>query len=221
MILLAILISSFGYGQKSDFVVTSTLDTIYVDKVDWTYAEVKTKTAGKKKKYTIEEIISYYIADENKYYVRVPIEQKERKAPEKYDYKRIDNLHLEDYLSRLQYKFIQRLTIGKVNLFAEDSADSPGPANNPFYDKRYYDKRYYISVYDSKLELITYKPKLFTSSSGLALYAEVYELLKIYLIGNSEINAKLDNLFIARPIAKEDQIVDLINEYNIWVESNK
>jgi hypothetical protein len=216
MILLAILISSFGYGQKSDFVVTSTLDTIYVDKVDWTYAEVKTKTAGKKKKYTIEEIISYYIADENKYYVRVPIEQKERKAPEKYDYKRIDNLHLEDYLSRLQYKFIQRLTIGKVNLFAENSTESPGPPDNQFYAIRYY-----ISVYDSKLELITYKPKLFSSGTGFALYTEVYELLKIYLFGNSEINAKLDNLYTARPIAKEDQIVDLINEYNIWAESNK
>ena len=46
-------------------------------------------------------------------------------------------------------------------------------------------------------------------------------MLKIYLYGNIEIEKKLDNLFLSKPTAKEKQIIDLINEYNIWVKSNK
>ena len=88
----------------------------------------------------------------------------------------------------------------------------------------YYEvKKYLISSNDSKLELINNKPKLrfIKNSLDLELNAEVYEILKIYLYGHSEITIKLDNLFVTKPIAKEKQIIDLINEYNILVKTNK
>jgi hypothetical protein len=49
----------------------------------------------------------------------------------------------------------------------------------------------------------------------------VYEVLKLYLYGNEDIAVKLDNLFNSKPIAKEKQIIELIDEYNLWVKSNK
>ena len=231
MTLLAILICSYCNAQKSDFIVTTSQDTIYVDKINLTDFEVKTKTADKKKKYEIDEVISYYKSKENKYYERIQLEKKEVKEPDKYDYRRNETLYLEKYENPKKYEFFQRLTVGKVKLFVEvikkgnvgitgQQIGTPGQFGNI---APYEDKKYYISIYDSKLELInnSSKFKIFDFSKGLELTEEVYEILKIYLYNNKEINDKLDNLFRSKPIAKEKQIIDLINEYNIMAKSNK
>jgi len=219
-----------NYSQSSDFIVTSAYDTIYVDRIDLTDYKVKTKKANQKKKYNIEEIISYYISKENKYYERITnqLEKEEQKELDRYDYRRIENLHIEEYENRIKYKFIQRLTNGKVKLFCEETKQTfvgSGMPNGPNYipTSHYESKSYYISIYDSKVELINYKPKLslFKNSLDLELNEEVFEILKMYLYGNSEITNKLNNLFITKPVANEKQIIDLINEYNIWVKTNK
>lgn len=227
-ILLTLLMYLKNYSQSSDFIVTSAYDTIYVDKIDLTDFKVKTKKSNQKKKYNIEDIISYYISKENKYYERITIqiEKKEFKELDRYDYKRIENLHIEDYVNRINYKFYQRLTIGKVKLFCEEInqtfVGSGNPSSTNYIPTSQFEaKNYYISIDDSKLELIKYKPKFFKNSLDLELNEEVYELIKIYLYGKSEITMKLDNLFVTKPIAKEKQIIDLINEYNILVETNK
>lgn len=59
MALITILICSYCNAQTSDFIVTTSQDTIYVDKINLTDFEVKTKTADKKKKYQVDDIISY------------------------------------------------------------------------------------------------------------------------------------------------------------------
>jgi len=229
--LIAILICSFCNAQTSDFIVTTTLDTIYVDKINLTDFEVKIKTADKKKKYQVDDIISYYLSKENKYYERIPLEKKELKAPDKYDYKRNEDFYLENYKNSIKYKFIQRLTVGKVKLFSEVILDdggfgSPGPGTMGAprtMGASHKTEIYYISIYDSKLELINDKAefKLFDFSKGLELNEGVYEILKIYLYGNNEITAKLNQLFMSKPKAKAKQIIDLINEYNAWVKSYK
>ena len=108
-------------AQKSDFIVTTSFDTIYVDKINLTDFNIKTKTADKKKTYNKDAIISYYNFSEKKYYERITnqIEKKEFKESDRYDYKRMENLHIEEYENRLKYKFIQRLTEGKIKLFCE------------------------------------------------------------------------------------------------------
>jgi hypothetical protein len=236
--LIAMFICACCHGQTSDYIVSASQDTIYVDKISLTDFEVKTKTADKKKKYAIDEITSYYISKENKHYERVPLEKKVLKDPDKYDYKRNENISFEEYANRKKYKFIQRLTTGKVKLFREDVRESsPGmgsPGQPGFTPSTPSDSKiYYISIYDSKLEVIKSKEelslfnvskgselKLFNNSSGFELNKEVYDILKIYLYGNNEINVKLDHLFLSKPIAKEKQIVDLINEYNKWARLN-
>jgi hypothetical protein len=227
MTLIAILIGSYCNAQTSDFIVSASQDTIYVDKINVTDFEVKTKTSDKKKKYNIDEIISYYISEENKHYERIAPEKKEVKEPDKYD-RRNENLYSEEYESRIKYKFIQRLTEGKIKLFAEvfrGASPVTGAPGQPGFipSAPNENKIYYISIYDSRLELIKNKAglKIFDFSKGLELNKEVYEILKIYLYGNNEINVKLNNLFISKPIAKEKQIIDLINEYNIWAKSTR
>jgi hypothetical protein len=230
LILITFLIYLKNYSQSSDHIVTSTYDTIYVDRIDLTDFKLKTKKSDQKKKYNFEDIISYYISKENKYYERTAnqIEKKDLQELNRYDYKRLENLYLEDYVKRIKYKFIQRLTIGKIKLFCEEIKQTilgsgiPGSSN--YVSTDYYEvKKYLISSNDSKLELINNKPKLrfIKNSLDLELNAEVYEILKIYLYGHSEITIKLDNLFVTKPIAKEKQIIDLINEYNILVKTNK
>jgi len=226
-----------NYSQSSDFIVTSAYDTIYVDRIDLTDYKVKTKKANQKKKYNIEEIISYYISKENKYYERITnqLEKEEQKELDRYDYRRIENLHIEEYENRIKYKFIQRLTNGKVKLFCEELnvtfvgngriLGEPNYIPSSHYEpsSHYVNKKYYISIYDSKLEKINYKPgiKFFKNSVDIELNEDVYEILKIYLYENSEITNKLDNLFVTKPIANEIQIIDLINEYNIWAKTKK
>ncbi len=222
--LLTLLFCSYCGAQTSDFIVTTAHDTIYVDKVTVTDFGVKTKVAGNKKKYQVDEIIGYYIVQKNEYYERIPVEKKERKAPDRYDYQRNENFYLEQYKNDKQYKFIQRLTQGKVKLFCEvEILSSVGMAGQAGYLAPSEKRMYYIAIYDSKLEPITKESnfKLFDFSHGLTLNTAVYEVLKLYLYGNEDIAVKLDNLFNSKPIAKEKQIIELINEYNLWVKSNK
>ena len=65
--LIATVLCSYCNAQQSDFIVTKSLDTIYVEKVSTTDDKVKTIANGKKVKYNIDEIISYYDAKENKH----------------------------------------------------------------------------------------------------------------------------------------------------------
>ncbi len=219
MTLIAILICLYCNAQTSDFIVTTSKDTIYVDKINLTDFEVKTKTVDKKEKYKIDEIISYYIFKENKYYERIPLDKKELKEPNKYDYRRNEDFHIEKYDNRIRYKFIRRLTSGKIKLFIEVStayymSEFNSPSQLAIPAPAYKNETCYISVYDSKLELLS-------DDGKLKLTKDVYELLKIYLYNNNKITKQLDELFISKPIANKEQIINLINEYNIWANSNK
>lgn len=215
-----IFMMSFWYvnstAQKSDFIVTTAFDTIHVDKITLTDFKVKTKTAEKKKNYTIEEVISYYVSDENSHYERVrnPTEKKELPKVNRYDYKRLESVHIEEYNNRIKYKFFQRLTDGKVKLFCEVLKEAAVGAGMPYQPSYYVEENqvYYLSIYDAKLELIKFKGEF-------ELNDELYEILKEYLHGNDKIQSKLESLHGAVPRANKKQIVALINAYNVWVKS--
>jgi hypothetical protein len=225
-----ILISSLAsfnfYGQKSDYVVTKSLDTIYVDGISITDFKVKTKLANVKKQFAIDEIKSYFIAADQKHFERVDntFEKKEPTKIDKYDYRQLENAHILAYKSRVKYKFLQRLTLGKVKLFVEEiyhsgSASSIGQAG--FVPST--EKNYFLGIYDSKVEPMNYigNNTFLKSTVDLTLTKGVYDLLKIYLIGNTEISTALDDLFLSKPIVNEKQIIELINEYNKGVELKK
>lgn len=215
---------SYGNAQTTDYIVTTSFDTVSVDKITVTDFEVKTKIGDNKKKYKVDNIISYYIAQKKEYYERVPIDKKERKAPDKYDYKRNEDFYLEQYKNDIKFKFIQRLTTGKVKLFCEvEYQAASGKAGQADYIAPGENRTYYIALYDSKIEPVIKDVnfKLFDFSYGLTLNTEVYELLKEYLHGNQEISSKLDHLHTSKPKATEKQIIELIDDYNLWVASNR
>ena len=192
-----IIIASVNYSiaQKTDFIVNSNDDTIYVDKINLKFDLIKIKNNGKSKKYDFAEIKSFY------------------DSKKKLNYEKVSS----PFDIHKQYTggefFIIRLTEGKVKLFEHQGTS-------------YYDSEmsgagvamgkgisYYIAIYDAK-------PELIYNNYGLKLKKNVYELLKIYLSGNTEIEKRLDKLFLSKPITKEEQIVKLINDYNIWVKLN-
>jgi hypothetical protein len=211
--LTAILICSYCNAQTSDFIVTTSQDTIFVDKINLTDFEVKTKKADKKKNYNFDLINSYYLSKEKKFYERILLEKKELKETDKYDYRRNENLYLEEYKNRIKYKFIERLTVGKVKLFTEVLNEAAiGLPNQPGFIAPQKNEIYYISISDSKLELIK-------TSGTLKLTKDVYELLKVYLNSDDEITKKLDQLLLLNPKANKEQIINLVNEYNIRIDS--
>ncbi|NMH29465.1 hypothetical protein [Flavobacterium silvaticum] len=213
----ALLVFSFCKAQRSDFIVTTSHDTIYVDKTDLTDFEFKTETAGKKKRYSFDEVINYYISSEDKHYERIPLEKKEPKPVDRYDYKANDDSYVTDYDSRKKYKYLQRLTVGKVKLFTEVVMEGTlivgiGGASSGVAARK--NEIFYISVYDSK-------PELLSDYGKLKLTKEVAELLKVYLYGDDQTKNRLDQLLSAKPVAGQDQIVKLINEYNARIGLGK
>ena len=229
-ILIALLLYFKNYSQKSNFMVTTSSDTIYVDNITVTDFKIITKTAHKKKTYAVDNIISYYLSEEDKYYVRImnQIEKKERTDADRYDYKRMENLYIEEYNNRVKYKFIQRLTHGKVKLFSEAVtvvSGGLGMAGSATYfsANQSAENIYYISIYDSKVELINYEPDfiIFENRKKLKLCKGLYEILVLYLLGNNEITKRLDALYLSKPKATEEQILNLIHDYNNWAASNK
>ena len=216
IVIIAALVGYFNANaQKSDYIVSKANDTIRVDKITLTDKEVKTITNGKKKKYSFEDVVSYYDLKDNKVFERVSNPDKQKVATTKidrYDHKRLESSHIETYESGITYKFFERLTDGKVKLFVDSNKGMTGgsgiPGQSGYTPAAAYDDRvYYIAIYDSKLELVS-------DSGALKLKKNVYELLKIYLYGNNEIANRLDALFTSKPIAKEAAIITLINDYN-------
>ena len=219
LIVIVSLLCLSSAAQKSDFIVTSTYDTIYVDKITLTDFKVKTKTAEKRKNYSVEDVISYYVSEENKHFERVlnRSEKKVFKDADRYDYKRIEGLHIEDYENRIKYKFFQRLTDGKVKLFCEILEEGGTVTTGLPYSSGvliYETNVYYLSISNTKLERIKYSGKF-------ELNDEVYDILKVYLHGNDKIQSKLESLRDAVPPANEKQIIALINAYNVWIKSNQ
>ena len=115
-----------------------------------------------------------------------------------------------------KYTFLNRLTKGKVKLFSHTITHQGYlmTPSNPIPTPGYSESSYFIAIYDSKLEPIN-------SNSDLKLNKDVYEILKIYLYGNNEIKKRLDDFYLSKPRVKKEQLIDLINDYNKWVKSDK
>lgn len=190
-------------AQRSYFIVKKTGDTVYVEKVTLKYDVIKVKNYSEKTKYTYDEITSFYDYDKKYHYEKV-----------KFPYKKT----LEE--SRSEF-FLIRLTNGKVKLYLNDgisyassynslSGLQTAPGLPGIISSR--NSTYYIAIYDAK-------PELISEDEPLKLTSEVYEILKVYLYGNSEIEKKLEQLSNEKPLVKKEKIINIINEYNAWVKS--
>mgnify|MGYP006956451215 CR=1 FL=1 len=210
-------------SENRDFIVTSAKDTIYVDKIKNKYDKIIVKKDKKRTKYSFEKIMSYYVSKNSEYYEKVIspfiVEQDTYDADsDRYDYRKREMSFLKGKVANnnVSYTFLRRLTTGKVKLFSHTINQSGGlmSPTNPFPTPGYSNTSYFIAIHDSK-------PEPITSNNELKLKNDVYNILKIYLHGNNEIKKRLDNLYLSKPKAKKKQIVNLIIDYNKWVESKK
>lgn len=190
-------------AQRSDFIVKKTGDTVYVEKVTLKYDVIKVKNYSEKAKYRYDEITSFYDYDKKCHYEKVTIPYKKTLAEPRSEF------------------FLIRLTKGKVKLYLNDglsyysSYDAiTGKQNVPGLPGIIAGKNssYYIAIFDAK-------PELLSEDENLKLTSEVYEILKMYLYGNPEIEKKLEHLSNEKPLAKKEKIITLINDYNAWVQS--
>ena len=190
-------------SQKNSFIVTTTNDTIYVDKVVLKEDKIKVTDNDVTKKYNYDALKSFYTAKDMKHFEKVI-------SPPS------DNAYIKKVYFKNDYYFLHRLTEGKVKLFSFSvkglvmSAASPH-MSAPF---SFSDDLYFISIYDSKLEPIGDHFKL-------KLTKEVFDILSVYLYGNDEITKELHDLYNTKPTPAKKEIIDLINKYNVWVAKRK
>lgn len=186
------------YAQKKDYIVKQNNDTIYVQKVKLKYDEIKVKENGERIKYSFDEIKSFYISSKNECYVRI-----KSPIPEYLDSSR-DNI------------FLERMTdIGKVNLYKYSKYINTGlSVNGTTVGNKVFST--YIGIDNSRPELIE-----LDSFFGNKLEYEAYTILRLYLNENKEILSKLDSLYQSKHKGMIKRIVEIINEYNKWLELRK
>jgi hypothetical protein len=196
--LLVIILLSYhnSYSQNSSFIVTELNDTIYVEKFNIKAKSIKVKLDnGDKKKFSYEEIKSLFNSKKKQYFQKI--------EPAFVEY--------SEYSGTVF--FAERLTNGKVKIFNAIVRHNIHYGGNAYGNKY---SSYYIGIYDSK-------PELINNEWDLKLTKDVYKILKLYLHSNETIQKKLDDLFFLKEEDTEidKKIIDLVNEYNEWVASQR
>lgn len=203
IIALIVINCSAAHSQKNSFIVTTTNDTIYVDKIVLKEDKIKVTDNDVTKKYNYEELKSFYTAKDNKHFEKVI-------SPPSAD------AYIKKVYFKNDYYFLNRLTKGKVKLFSFSVKGLVMSAASPHMmaPLSFSDDLYFISIYDSKLEPIGDHFKL-------KLTKEVFDILSVYLYGNDEITKELHDLYNTKPTPAKKEIIDLINKYNVWVAKRK
>ena len=198
IIILSFLFFTYSYSQSSSYIITSSNDTIRIDKYNILNKKVKIKKNGSKEKYTYKELIGIYDSKKGKYYEKISPPYIEYEGPSGNTF------------------FAERLTIGKVKIYKYLTNQSHAPitngnggftnGSNSFYS-------YFIGIQDANPEILGYNEIQMTKNE--------YKLLKLYLHSNSEIQKELESLFFSEDKEKENSVLELVNKYNKWAELKK
>ena len=185
-------------AQKTSYVVTTTNDTVFVDKVSILNNKVKTVLEKNRKTYTYDQLIGIYDFKKEQHFEKI--------SPAFVEYKGISGNTF----------FAERLTKGKVKIYKHLTnqgrylpiGNQGGMAfsRNSFFS-------YYIGIEGSRPELLCY--------NELQLAKEEYKILKLYLHSNDNFQKELENLFFAEKKEKENSVIELVNNYNQWAALEK
>jgi hypothetical protein len=198
IIILSFLFLSYSYSQSSSYIITSSNDTIKIDKFNILNKKIKIKKNGSREKYTYKELIAIYDSEKDKYY------------------EKISPPYIEYESSSGNTFFAERLTIGKVIIYKYLTNQSHAPISNGNGDlisgsNNFYS--YFIGIQDAHPELLGYNEIQMTKNE--------FKLLKLYLHSNSEIQEELESLFFSEEKEKENSVLELVNKYNQWAELKK
>jgi hypothetical protein len=185
-------------AQKSSYVVTSTNDTVFVDKVNILNNKVKVVVDKNRSTYSYDQVMATFDFKKEKHFEKI--------SPAFVEYKRITGNTF----------FAERLTVGKVRIYKYltnqgrslpiGNQGSMTVANNSFYT-------YFIGIEGSRPELLCY--------NELQLTKDDYKILKLYLHSNDNFKKELENLFFEEKKEKENSVIELVNNYNQWAALGK
>lgn len=198
LIILSFLFFTNSYSQSASYIITSSNDSITIDKFRILSKKIKVRKGGSREKYTYNELIGIYDSDKDTHYEKISPSFVEYKDPSGNTF------------------FAERLTKGKVKIYKYLTNRSHAPISNgnggfmggsdSFYS-------YFIGIQDANPELLGYNEIEMTKNE--------YKILKLYLHSNSEIQKELENLFFSEEKEKEGSVLELVNKYNQWVELKK
>lgn len=177
-------------AQTSDYIVTSSNDTIHVGKFDIQSKKVKVKINNEKKMYSYEALTALYDAKRQKHF------------------EKISPVYLEYIGPSGKIFFAERLTKGKVKLYKclinevhMPITSEMGSSGGNFF-------AYYIGLEGSNPEMLC--------SYEIEMSKEEYKLYKLYLHSNEEIQKEMDELYFSEDTEKEKAVINMVERYNQW-----
>lgn len=196
-ILIALTFFSFQINaQTSSYIVTSSNDTIYVDKFDIQSKKVKIKINEDKKMYNYDALTALYDAKKQKHFEKISPVYLEYKGPSGKTF------------------FAERLTKGKVKIYKclmnqlytpiTSTLSTVAGSGNHFFV-------YYIGLEGSNPEMLCY--------FEIEMSKEEFKLYKLYLHSNDAIQKEIEELFFSEDKEKEKAVINMVERYNQWWEN--
>ena len=181
------------HAQTSSYIVTTSKDTIHVDKFDIQNKKVKVKINDAKEIYSYQDLTALYDANKQKHF------------------EKITPVYVEYIGPSGKTFFAERLTKGKVKLYkclmnrlhmpiTSGMGIAAGGGGNFF--------AYYIGLEGSNPELLCF--------FEIEMTKEEYKLYKLYLHSNDAIQKEIEELYFSEEEEKEKAVLDIVERYNRW-----
>jgi hypothetical protein len=209
-----------SFSQNSSYAITSSNDTIYVDKFNILNKKIKLTVQGIKKEYNYEDLVIIYDFKNKRFLEKI--------SPAFFEYKQLSG----------NVFFAERLTEGKVKIYRYLTNEAHIPINTVSGNTNYGTNRgntnygtnsgntnyganigsssfnsYFIGLSGSKPEFLCYYE--------LQMSKNEYKLLKLYLHSNDNIQKEIEDLFFSEIDKKEKSVIELVNKYNLWASTKK
>jgi hypothetical protein len=200
-----------SFSQNSSYAITSSNDTIYVDKFNILNKKIKLTVKGIKKEYNYEDLVIIYDFKNKRFLEKI--------SPAFFEYKQLSG----------NVFFAERLTEGKVKIYRHLTNEAHIPINTVSGNTNYGTNSgntnngnnigsssfnsYFIGLSGSKPEFLCYYE--------LQMSKNEYKLLKLYLHSNDNIQKEIEDLFFSEIDKKEKSVIELVNKYNLWASTKK
>lgn len=191
-----------SFSQNSSYAITSSNDTIYVDKFNILNKKIKLTIKGIKTEYDYDELVTIYDFKNKRFLEKI--------SPIFFEYKQLSgNVFFAERLTEGKVKIYKYLTNEAhipINAIAGSTNKGTNIGSNSF-------NSYFIGLDGSKPEFLCYYE--------LQMSKNEYKLLKLYLHSNENIQKDIEELFFSEIEKKEKSVIDLVNKYNLWALTSK
>jgi hypothetical protein len=191
-----------SFSQNSSYAITSSNDTIYVDKFNILNKKIKLTIKGIKTEYDYDELVTIYDFKNKRFLEKI--------SPIFFEFKQLSgNVFFAERLTEGKVKIYKYLTNEAhipINAIAGSANKGTNIGSNSF-------NSYFIGLDGTKPEFLCYYE--------LQMSKNEYKLLKLYLHSNENIQKDIEELFFSEIEKKEKSVIELVNKYNLWALTRK